>query len=75
MAINWPATKSKFDEKYNQKGIARGMGIKPVLFCLILNGKYHFMESARAKAVVAKLDELGVLVHLEETANPKSKAA
>lgn len=67
MAINWQETKKKFEKTYNQKGIACGIGVNPVIFCQVLNGKYLFMESARAKAVVAKLIDLDVLVTDPET--------
>ena len=62
MEIDWLETKRKFDEKYSQSKIARGMGVSKSIFSQILLGTYGFMRSARAKAVVAKLEELGVLV-------------
>jgi hypothetical protein len=62
MSINWKATKSKFDEMYNQRAIARGLGVSTVLFCQVLNGKYPFMHAAGARKVVARLRDLQVLV-------------
>ena len=72
LRINWSETKKLFDDKYSQARIARGMGINKVTFCQILNGNYPHMGSARAKAVVAKLAELGVLVRSENSAVEKA---
>lgn len=62
MLINWSATKGKFEEKFNQSAIARGMGLPRSTFCRILTGTYPYMDSVRGKAVIAKLQELDVLV-------------
>lgn len=62
--IDWPATKIKFNERYNQKGIAAGIPVNKVIFNRVLNGNYPFLHSRKAQLVVSKLAELGVLVEL-----------
>ena len=68
MEINWEATRANFDSKgFCQAKIARatlvdGEEVHKVTFSKILNGKYKYMQSPVARAVVAKLKELKVLV-------------
>ena len=69
MSINWKATKDKFEEQFNQKGIARGLGVSSVLFCQVLNGKYTFMGAPGPQKVVSKLRELQVLVEDADAEN------
>jgi len=73
MLINWTATKARFDEKFSQAKVARGITVagepvNKVTFCRILNGKYPHMDSPIAQAVVAKLKDLDVLVLMDEAA-------
>ncbi|HBG07707.1 MAG: hypothetical protein A2075_09290 [Geobacteraceae bacterium GWC2_58_44] len=75
MLINWAATKAKFDQKFNQSAIARGMGLPRSTFCRIITGEYPYMDSARGKAVIAKLEELEVLVRITPVEETESAAA
>lgn len=68
MPIDWLETKKRFDEKFSQAKIARGMGVSKQIFSWILAGTYPFMDSPRAKAVVTKLQELGVLTYKSKEA-------
>lgn len=68
MAIDWAATKRKFDESpYMQKKVARSIGVSGTLLNQMLHSVYPHMDSPRAKSVVAKLEELGVLVRDEDS--------
>jgi hypothetical protein len=73
MIIDWPATKTRFEEQHKQKGIARSIGVDKVIFCRILSGTYPHMTSERAKAVVAKLVDMGVVVYKQP--QPEEQAA
>jgi hypothetical protein len=75
MHVDWPATKEKFNQMGCQAKIARGLGVSPTIVCQILAGTYRFMDSPRAKSVITKLDELGVLVLIEEKGKIGHRAA
>lgn len=59
--IDWVETKKKL-ALFRQAAIARELKVSTALFCQVVNDEYEHMESEGARRIIARLEELHILV-------------